>query len=166
MLEGASGATYLVSPKARSLPRWTNIGGCGTGKWVPADTKEDGYPLDFSEGDKTVAQIDESGLDANKTGVVTQSLHRYYVNLERLRKVTKYETTHLKVSRKADGEGFDVTVDKPHKYIEIQLGGKPPATSSAVWFRAKAKTAKALKTSKFLQVLPRFSFSTCRGGDF
>ena len=168
LLQGTSGATYLLTKsKARSLPKWTNIAGCGTGRWVPADSKEDGYgPLDFSEGDKTVVQIDESGFDANKTGIVTQSLYRYYITLERLRKVSKYDTTHLKVSRKSDGEGFDITVDKPHKYMEIKLGGKAPAASSATWFRGKGKAATELPTSQFLQVLPRFSFSTCRGDDF
>jgi hypothetical protein len=90
--------------------------------------------------------------------VEVSTIYKYLVGLEKSKKVTKYDMSHLKITRTENKEGFDI-VQTPHKFIAVNVGNKgPPATTSTNYFRPGSRAVEKLKDSKYLMVLARYKY--------
>jgi hypothetical protein len=162
MLLGTSGCTYLLSKKGKSLAKFTSLAGYGTGKYFSADTAEAGVPLDFEAGDQTWIQVDTNGINPDTTAIETQTVYKYLVSLEKMKKVTDYKMSYLKLKRKdgagADVDGFTVEIEKNMKYSSVQIGKLSTSTSCKSWYRTNGPAYEKSVGSKFMLPIFRWKF--------
>ena len=88
---------------------------------MPATDPADGVQLKWSEGDKTLIQVEMAGLAPANTGFECMTLYRYLLLLEKQKKVTRYELSYTKCTRAPSSDGdladsFKVEIADPHKY--------------------------------------------------
>ena len=91
-------------------------------RYVPAQEIEDDLfvPLKWEpSGDKTLIQVDMASLNPEQGGSFeVMSLYKYLLTLERIKKVTSYELSYSKCSRKVDGgqDSFQVEASSSQSY--------------------------------------------------
>lgn len=88
---------------------------------MPSADPAEGVEVKWSQGDKTLIQVDMSALVPANTGFECMSLYRYLLLLEKQKKVTRYELSYSKCSRASSADGdladsFQVEIADPHKY--------------------------------------------------
>eukprot|EP00435_Cladocopium_sp_Y103_P021182 s564_g5.t1 len=154
LLRGKSGSTYLVAVKKnRDLPRYTIIGGFGTGKFIPVAAPEEGLLLEWPDSDKTMIQVDHGSINPESTNTEVMSIYRYMVLLERQKKITKYELSYSEVTRLSGGDtdGFSVKISQGHKFKTMNDSSK--AASCKTWFGDSISAVEASPTvSKVFRV--------------
>ena len=93
LMRGKGGSTYLLSAKGRSVAKHTQLGGMGTGRFVPADSAPAGTVFDFEKGDKTLIQIDHASITPDNTNIEVATMYRYLTTLEKKKKTTSYQAS-------------------------------------------------------------------------
>ncbi|CAK9035455.1 unnamed protein product [Durusdinium trenchii] len=132
LLKGSSGKIYVMSDKSRILAKHQLLGGFGTGKYVPAaelDTSMEGkfVAFDWSEGDRTLLQVDLQSVTPEQSGIETMTLYRYLVMLERQKRVTSYQISYADVGRVQSRaqDSFEITPKNSHLYRTMLDPSKP-----------------------------------------
>lgn len=123
------------------------------------DSPTPGLPFAWDLGDKTVIQVDQSSVVADSTAIITSTLYRYLVNLEKTKKITKYDLSFSQVERKAlsgSGEdGFQVIVKDPRKFVCVESRKEENKATKTNFFNGLFESVIA---SKVLQHTFRWRF--------
>ena len=91
---------------------------------MPATDASVGVEVAWPEGDKTMIQVDLSGICPQNTSCEVMSVYRYLMMLEKQKKVTKYDMSYTKCSRTPTSDGqlsdsFKIEIGDPHKFKTI-----------------------------------------------
>lgn len=101
-------------------------------RYVPAaelDTSMEGkfVAFDWSEGDRTLLQVDLQSVTPEQSGIETMTLYRYLVMLERQKRVTSYQISYADVGRVQSRaqDSFEITPKNSHLYRTMLDPSKP-----------------------------------------
>ncbi|CAK9008227.1 unnamed protein product [Durusdinium trenchii] len=161
IIKGKSGAIYLMATdKRKILPKFTLIGGFGTGKYQPVVAEEScdakqNVMFDWSQGDRTAIQVDMSSLNPESSAFEVMSLYKYLITLEKSKKVTQYELSYCEIQRQVDASGdtFKVQPKNMHSYRTMPDTSKPLTCKSAFY-----DSATRIADSKALLCIFRYRY--------
>ncbi|CAK9095526.1 Uncharacterized protein SCF082_LOCUS44871, partial [Durusdinium trenchii] len=108
------GSLWLMSSQDRSIPKHSQLGGFGTGQYVPAEGEE-GIDFHLPEGDRSLVQLDEASFKADGSGVSVITFFKMLVLAEQQKHLTQHLVSYMNVTRKADSsletgmDGFEIT---------------------------------------------------------
>ena len=146
VLRSETGKIILFSETDRQLVKGMQLGGFGTGSYVPLTSDAQGLELVFPLGDKTKVQLEESSVKKDSTLNPTMTLYQLLVLIERQFKVTSHKLSYAEVERCVDASGkdaFKVKITKPMMYKFLEDDGTRDESGEA-----KAKKAKKELTGK------------------
>ena len=114
------GSLWLLGSSEKHLPKNLQIGGFGTGQYVPESDVSEGIAFSMPAGDGTTIQLDEASF-ADGQGISHMSLFKLLVRAEREKGITNHTLSFLSISRKqevveAGTDGFDVAVKSAMKF--------------------------------------------------
>ena len=155
-LIGASKAVYTLSEKCdKVLPKKTQLGGYGTGQYVPAEAAE-GVVFGYPEGDQTLIQF-ESSLKSDSTSVECMTFYKMVVMLEKAKRLSNFSVSFTDVKRleqtEAGVDGFELKV-KDAKVYKILPSNKQQATCKNVF----ASYVSMVQASPYLAPIFRWRF--------
>ena len=114
------GSLWLLGGAEKHLPKNVQIGGFGTGQYVPESDASEGIAFSMPAGDGTTIQLDESSFGEGQ-GISHMSLFKLLVRAEREKGITNHTLSFLNISRKqevaeAGTDGFDIAVKTAMKF--------------------------------------------------
>ena len=154
------GSVWLLASANKTLNKFTQLGGFGTGQYVPAEG-EQGLEFKLPLGDKSLVQLDEGSWKADGSGTSVISLYKLLIMCENEKHITEHKASYLTIKRKADTnleggmDGFDITY-KTHMRFKCL----PQDRLSGKNFFSKLVSNAA----GFQQILPVFRFRFERVG--
>lgn len=104
LLLGKDNSVWLLSSADKKIHKHTQVGGFGTGQYVPAEGEE-GLEFKLPSGDRSFIQLDESSWKADATGYSVITLYKLLVMCESEKNITEHKVSYLTVTRKAEVEG-------------------------------------------------------------
>eukprot|EP00913_Durusdinium_trenchii_P028042 g26291.t1 len=132
LILGKDKSLWLYSSSAdKMIGKHVQIGGFGTGQYVPAEGEE-GLEFKLPQGDKTLIQLDETSWKQDGSGTSVISLFKLLLMCENEKNITDHKISYLNVKRKDDAnlesgmDGFEVSY-KNHmrfKCVLFLLGGE------------------------------------------
>ena len=103
-------------------------------RYIPVSYAEEGLPVEWEKGDKTLIQVDYSSISPENGNTKVMTIYRYLVLLERQKKITQYTISYAEISRQAsaDTDGFSVKVSNGHTFKVLNNSSKPATCKT--WF--------------------------------
>ncbi|CAK9100925.1 Uncharacterized protein SCF082_LOCUS47204 [Durusdinium trenchii] len=156
LIKTASGKIWLLSEKDRVVPRFSQIGGYGTGKYVPTSEAGDGVALEWPEKDKTLVQVDQSSVTPESNQIQVMSLYRFLVQLERTKKLSVYQLSYSECTRKptntasGNSDGFEITLKDAQKYKSL-AGADRTVTAKSFFAAIMAKVDQSAFIGKIFR---------------
>ena len=155
LILGKDKSLWLYSSSAdKMIGKHVQIGGFGTGQYVPAEGEE-GLEFKLPQGDKTLIQLDETSWKQDGSGTSVISLFKLLLMCENEKNITDHKISYLNVKRKDDAnlesgmDGFEVSY-KNHMRFKCVT---PDKLSGKNFF------CKVIgKASEFQQLIPVFRF--------
>ena len=113
------GSIWLLGSNEKHIPKNSQIGGFGTGQYVPESDGSEGVAFSMPS-DSTTIQLDEASFGDGQ-GITHMSLFKLLVRAEREKGITSHSLSFLNITRKqevveAGTDGFDVAVKSPMKF--------------------------------------------------
>lgn len=165
LLRLQNGKLFLVAEKDKVIPKWTCVGGYGTGRYVAEDAPEKGVSVLWPQGDETPVQIDMASIDPNagSTSVEAMTLYKYLVLLERQKRVSTYNVSYATVERiTADNsDTFKVEPKDLHKYKPLPDPAK--AITCKGFFGESEQSIQIVADSSIVRTVFRFRFERVHG---
>ena len=163
-----NGQVILLSDTPRQLSKGQQLGGFGSGQYVPSASGVQGLALAYESGDKTKVQIEESSIRRDATATPVLTLYQLLVLVERTFKVTAHKISYTEVERAADDSGRDtfkvkLTKSMVFKFLDDDRdgGGEAPAKRAKKNVTGKSVfrySLDALAKSEFIQSVFRYRF--------
>ena len=120
------GAIWLLSQNDdKVVPRHSQLGGFGTGQYVPRAHQDNGVEFNLT-ADSAIVQLDMSTFRTDGSGVSTMSLYKMLMLAEKEKNMTNLAVSWLSVSRKTDAtieagmDGFEIVVKTPTKFCRVE----------------------------------------------
>lgn len=159
-----SGKVYLFAKKDKSLTKYCQLGGFGTGGYVSASDSGPAVAWNVTS-DKSVVQIDDSTIRPDATSITCMSLYKLLVTLEKTKRISEHKVSYLDVKRKdqtdEELDGFTVTVRNAQKFKPMKNpNGRDEKASSKNMFNRCIET---VEKSPYLLVAFRFRFERVGG---
>lgn len=139
------GSLWLLGGVEKHLPKNVQIGGFGTGQYVPDSDASEGIAFTMPAGDSTTIQLDESSFGDGQ-GISHLSLFKLLVRAEREKGITNHTVSFLNISRKqevveAGTDGFDVAVKTAMKFkcLRDPRGNDDRVTCKNMFAKAMSK---------------------------
>eukprot|EP00438_Fugacium_kawagutii_P035976 Skav213290 [mRNA] locus=scaffold2480:66200:67411:+ [translate_table: standard] len=162
------GQVILYSETARQLCKGQQLGGFGSGQYVPNADGMPGLPVIFEGGDKTKVQLEESSIRKDSTATPCMTFYQLLILVERTFKVNAHKVSYTEVERAADDSGRDtfcVKLTKPmlFKFVDDdrEEGGEASAKKPKKALTGKSifRTAvEAVNKSPYIQSVFRFRY--------
>lgn len=130
----------------RYLPFDTNL---------PAEEHGKQVKLDWKDGDRTLIQVDMQSLQPESTAVEAMSAYKYFLLLEKHKRVTSYEVSYSTCARKSGpgSDGFEISPKELHCFKTLNDLTKSLTCKTIFW-----DSAVKIESSKGLQTVFRFRF--------
>ncbi|CAJ1438354.1 unnamed protein product [Effrenium voratum] len=160
-----SGKVFLYSKKDKTLPKYCQIGGFGTGCYVSVNDPQEGVKWNVTS-DKVICQVDDATLRPDATSVSAMTLYKLLLTLEKTKRISNHKLSYIDVKRtdEAGGEeidGFEVTVRNSQKYRPMKNpSGKEEKPSGKNIF---ARCVRSVEGSTHIQVAFRWRFEKVGG---
>lgn len=159
----------LLSDTTRQLSKGQQLGGFGSGQYVPSASAVQGLALAYDSGDKTKVQVEESSIRRDATGTPVMTLYQLLVLVERTFKVTAHKISYTEVERAADDSGRDTFKVKLTKSMVFKFldddhrdgGGEAPAKKAKKNVTGKSVfrySLDALEKSHVIQSVFRYRY--------
>ena len=154
------GSVWLLANANKTLNKFTQLGGFGTGQYVPAEGEE-GLEFKLALGDKSLVQLDEGSWKPEGSGTSVISFYKLLIMCENEKHITEHKASYLTIKRKADTnleggmDGFEITYKTHMRFkclAQDRLSGKN-------FFSKLVSNAAG-----FEQILPVFRFRFERVG--
>lgn len=120
------GGIWLLSQNEdKVVPRHSQLGGFGTGQYVPGAHQDSGVEFNVT-GDSAIVQLDMSTFRTDGSGVSTMTMYKMLMLAEKEKNITNLSVSWLKVTRKADAtieagmDGFEIVVKTPMKFARVE----------------------------------------------
>ena len=161
------GQVILLSETVRQLSKGQQLGGFGSGQYIPSADGIPHLPLTYDCGDKTKVQVEEGSIRRDSTATPVMTLYQLLVLVERTFKVNAHKISYTDVERTADDSGrdtFKVKLSKPmiFKFLDDDREeGENPSKKQKKAVNGKSVfryTLDALKKSAFIQSVFRFRY--------
>ena len=113
LILGKDSSLWLLAGADKLINKHAQLGGFGTGQYVPAEGEE-GLEFQLVMGDKSLVQLDESSWKADGTGTSVVSFYKLLVMCESEKHITEHKVSYLNVTRKSDTnleggmDGFEI----------------------------------------------------------
>lgn len=113
---------WILASQDKNIPKFTLLGGFGTGQWVAQSDSQPGIDFAMPDGDKTIIQVDEASFSSEAQGVSTCSLFKLLVRSEREKGSVDHRMSFLDISRKDDAavdpgsDGFNIGIKTAMKF--------------------------------------------------
>ena len=146
ILVGKDESLWLLSSADKHVAKHVQLGGFGTGQYVPDQNGAEGLSFNMPSGDATIVQLDEASFAPEATGTSTLSLFKLLLKAEKDKGLTEHQFSFLKVVRKQDvleagTDGLEISVKTPMKFKPLK---DPRANDSEERVTCKNVFARAL----------------------
>ena len=124
ILVGKDNTLWLFSANENKLvPKHSQLGGYGTGQYVPTGNEEKGVEFSITS-DSDIVQLDMSTFRTDGSGISTMSMYKMLLLAEQEKNATNLAVSWLKVARKTDLEagedGFSISVKNAMKFCRVK----------------------------------------------
>ncbi|CAK9048899.1 Uncharacterized protein SCF082_LOCUS27165 [Durusdinium trenchii] len=168
VLTTEAGQVILYSDSARQLSKGQQLGGFGSGQYVPSGSGVEGVALTYEQGDKTKVQVEESSIRRDSSATPVMTLYQLLVLVERTFKVNAHKISYSEVERAADDSGRDTFKVKLTKAMIFKFldddreeGGEAHAKKPKKAVTGKSVfryTLPALEKSSYIQTTFRYRY--------
>ena len=162
---------WLVAPTGnKTVPRHSQIGGFGTGQYLPTANEEPGLEFNLTD-DSAVVQLDMSTFRTDGSGISTMSLYKMLLLAEQEKNITSLSVSWLKVTRKADAaveagtDGFEISIKQAMKFCKAKDPRTAAEDSRVNCKNIFGQKMNAVTSSKIVAKCFRFRFERV-GGTF
>ena len=145
---------WLVASTDKVVAKNSQLGGFGTGQYVPAE-EEQGLDFLLPLGDKSLVQLDESSWKTDGSGTSVVTFYKLLVMCERDKNITDHKVSYMTVSRKAQTnleqgmDGFDIQYKNKMRF-------KCLPQDRLTWKNIFSKVVS--QAAGYQQILPVFRF--------
>ena len=124
ILVGKDNTLWLYAANEKKLvPKHSQLGGYGTGQYVPTANDENGVEFSITS-DTDIVQLDMATFRTDGSGISTMSMYKMLLLAEQEKNATNLAVSWLKVARKTDLEagqdGFTISVKNGMKFCRVK----------------------------------------------